>query len=247
MKLLKLHAILFFVLLINNSCWAGSKKEEIVEIKTGMGNIYIWLYKETPVHRANFLKLVKQGFYNQTIFHRVIKDFMIQGGDPYSRMEEKKDSVGHGGPGYTLEAEIKPEFFHKRGVLAAARMPDNVNPQRRSSGSQFYIMQGRKFTDEELNNIERSIGLTLKDPNFKFTEAQRNIYKESGGAPWLDRQYTIFGEVISGMDVVDKIAEVEKIPVDRPKEDIKITMRIIRISLKELNKKYKYIPPVINK
>jgi peptidyl-prolyl cis-trans isomerase B (cyclophilin B) len=237
-----LPPFILFIFLINTVCFAKPRKEQIVEIKTTYGNIYVWLYKETPLHRANFLKLVKEGFYNNTIFHRVIKDFMIQGGDPYSRMEEKKDSIGHGGPGYTIEAEIKPQFFHKRGVLAAARMPDNVNPQRRSSGSQFYIMQGRKFSDDELKNIERSIGLSIKDPNFKFTDEQLAVYKEIGGAPWLDRQYTIFGEVISGMDVVDKIASVEKIPVDRPKEDIKINMKIINISLKNLKKKYNYQP-----
>ncbi|MBU2649482.1 MAG: peptidylprolyl isomerase [Bacteroidetes bacterium] len=162
-------------------------------IKTSMGDIHGILYDETPGHRDNFIKLANEGWYDGSRFHRVIRDFMIQGGG-------NKD--GQLDPGYSLPAEIVPDKFHKRGALAAARMGDEVNPERKSSGCQFYIVQGRKFGDEELNAIEQRF-------NMKMSTKQRQAYKSSGGAPHLDGTYTIFGEIISGMDVVDRIASVE--------------------------------------
>jgi len=162
-------------------------------IKTSMGDIHGILYDETPGHRDNFIKLANEGWYDGSRFHRVIRDFMIQGGG-------NKD--GQLDPGYSLPAEIVPDKFHKRGALAAARMGDEVNPERKSSGCQFYIVQGKKFGDDELNAIEQRF-------NIKLSTKQRQAYKGVGGAPHLDGTYTIFGEIISGMDVVDKIASVE--------------------------------------
>ena len=247
-----------------------------VVIKTNFGTITIKLYNETPIHRDNFIRLVKKHYYDNLLFHRVIKNFMIQAGDPYSKIAKKGTSLGNGGPGYTLPAEIKPGLFHKRGALAAAREPDNVNPKKRSSGSQFYIVQGRKFTDDELDKMEKRIqnsqrnelaikflskpenramkfkldslyknhmtdeiqkfskkiiDKAMKEANqtlFKYTPEEREVYKTKGGAPHLDSQYTVFGEVISGFDVLDKIANVETNPNDRPFQDIRIiSMKII--------------------
>ena len=193
-----------------------------VLIKTTMGDITIKLYDKTQVHKQNFLKLVNKGFYNGILFHRVIKDFMIQTGDPVSKTATPGQQLGSGGPGYTLPAEICPEYFHKRGAIAAARTGDQVNPTRRSSGSQFYIVTGKVYTDSELDNLERRL-------NTKFTDEQRKAYTTIGGTPFLDGQYTVFGEVIKGMDVVDKISQVETNKQDRPVNDVKIIkMQVMR-------------------
>ena len=217
MKKIYLLSIVFLVILGTFSC---KEKEIIVQISTEYGDIKIKLYSETPLHRDNFVKLTKEGFYNGTLFHRVIQNFMIQGGDPDSKDAKPDVMLGNGGPGYTIPAEIVSHLFHKKGALAAARMGDNVNPKRESSGSQFYIVHGQKFNDEQMNMMENQL-------NIKFTEEQRNIYKTIGGTPHLDTQYTVFGEVIEGLDVVDKIAASKTANANRPEKDIKMTIKII--------------------
>jgi len=218
--------ILFSVLvlsLMSFSLFKGEKKETKVLLSTEYGNIKIKLFNETPQHRDNFIKLVKEGFYNETLFHRVIKDFMIQGGDPDSKNAQKGEFLGEGDVGYTIPAEFNTKLIHKRGALAAARQGDNVNPQKRSSGCQFYIVQGRKFTTEEIEKIEKS-----KEGRIEYTDEQYKTYETVGGTPHLDMDYTVFGEVIEGLDVVDKIAAVKRDRKDRPLEDIKITIKIIK-------------------
>ncbi|HEY9082423.1 MAG TPA: peptidylprolyl isomerase [Vicingaceae bacterium] len=205
------------------SLFKGEKKETKVLLSTEYGNIKIKLFNETPQHRDNFIKLVKEGFYNETLFHRVIKDFMIQGGDPDSKNAQKGEYLGEGDVGYTIPTEFNPKLIHKRGALAAARQGDNVNPQKRSSGCQFYIVQGRKFTTEEIERIEKS-----KQGRIEYTDEQYKTYETLGGTPHLDMDYTVFGEVIEGLDVVDKIAAVKRDRKDRPLEDIKITIKIIK-------------------
>lgn len=223
-------AILFFSLLLlafSAMSLSPGEKDEIVQIRTSYGDVYIRLYDDTPVHKANFIRLAKEGFFDSTLFHRVIENFMIQGGDPYSRTAGKEDSIGEGGPGYLLDAEFRENHFHKRGVIAAARNGDDVNPERKSDGSQFYIVQGKKFTDEELDKYELRVQKALKDSLWKYSDAQRTYYKTTGGTPWLDQQYTIFGEVIRGMEVVDKIAAVKRNKKDRPLEDIRMDVNIV--------------------
>jgi len=192
-----------------------------VRITTELGVIVLKLYNETPKHRDNFIKLAQEGFYNGTLFHRVIRQFMIQGGDPNSRNAPSGQPLGTGGPEYTIEAEIIPGFFHKRGALAAARMGDQVNPERRSSGSQFYIVQGRVFTPGELDMMEQQTRRA-------FTPQQRIAYTTVGGTPHLDNAYTVFGEVIEGLDVVEKISLVATGRGDRPLEDVSMTVEVIR-------------------
>ena len=196
-----------------------------VIIHTSVGDIAVKLFDETPKHKENFLKLASEHFYDSTTFHRVIKDFMIQGGDPFSKDPAKKNLAGTGGTGYTIPAEILPQFFHQKGMLAAARMGDAVNPKRESSGCQFYIVQGKKFTKEELDNAENRIKGQLGG-DFKFSEAARKGYMEVGGSPWLDQQYTIFGEVVGGLDVMEKIGTTPVAPGDRPLQDITMTMEV---------------------
>lgn len=195
----------------------------IVEIETNFGNITIALSDSTPKHRDNFIKLVKQGFFDSLLFHRVIKDFMIQGGDPDSKRAVPGQMLGNGGPGYTVPAEFNDSLFHKKGMLAAARMGDDVNPQRASSGSQFYIVQGKKFTDEELNRLEQ-----MRMGGKKIPAARREVYKTIGGTPHLDGGYTVFGEVTSGLEVIDKIAAVPTGPANRPQNDVRMRIRIVR-------------------
>jgi cyclophilin family peptidyl-prolyl cis-trans isomerase len=191
-----------------------------VVIKTSLGDITILLYNETPLHRDNFIKLVEQSYYDGTLFHRVIKEFMIQGGDPDSKTAVAGQQLGNGGPNYTIPAEFNPKFFHKKGALAAARQPDQVNPKKESSGSQFYIVQGKKYTDAELAMLEAKLGI-------KFSAAQKQAYKEVGGTPFLDMNYTVFGKVVYGMSVIDKIAAVVKDKNDRPISDIKMSVSIL--------------------
>ncbi len=186
-----------------------------VKIETTKGTMTVMLYDDTPLHRDNFVKLAESGFYEDLLFHRVIKNFMIQGGDPESKEAPAGKSLGMGGPGYTIPAEIQSNRFHKKGALAAARTGDQVNPKRESSGSQFYIVQGQKYTDMQLDNLEKQMGI-------KFTDQQRDSYVEEGGTPHLDNQYTVFGEVTEGINVIDKIAAVETARGDRPIEDVKI-------------------------
>lgn len=181
-------------------------------ITTQYGKIELMLYNNTPKHRDNFVKLAKKHFYDGTLFHRVIPEFMIQGGDPDSKTAKPGQMLGNGDAGYTIPAEFRSEYYHKRGALAAAR--DN-NPQKASSGCQFYIVVGKKFTDAELDQIEKRNGM-------KYTPEQREVYKTIGGTPHLDDNYTVYGEVTRGMDIVDKIVSAPRDANDRPKEDQKM-------------------------
>lgn len=187
--------------------------ERKVRIETTKGNITIKLYNGTPKHRDNFIKLVTESFYNGVIFHRVIKGFMIQTGDPNSKNPKPGASYGTGGPGYTIPAEFNSAYIHKKGALAAARLGDNVNPKKESSGSQFYIVQGRKYSEPEINQLISAYGKS-------YTPQQKEIYKTIGGTPFLDADYTVFGEVTEGLDIVDAIANSKTLPGDRPAEDI---------------------------
>lgn len=199
-----------------------NQKETVVLISTSKGDIKIKLYNETPLHRDNFIKLVNESYFDGILFHRVIKGFMIQTGDPDSKTAKSGQMLGNGGPNYTIPAEIVSKYFHKKGALAAARTGDSMNPKRESSGSQFYIVQGKKFTDDELNMYESRLKV-------KFSKEQRDAYKTVGGAPHLDGSYTIFGEVVSGLNVIDAISEVKCDKNDRPLEDIKIiSVKIIK-------------------
>lgn len=255
-----------------------------VRMKTNMGDVTILLYDETPLHRDNFVKLVNDGFYEGLLFHRVIKEFMIQGGDPESKGAAKGTQLGAGGPGYTIPAEIKQGLYHKKGALSAARQGDNVNPEKRSSGSQFYIVTGKITSKSQLESMalnmnkqaeDQLIGACLQDPKNKefmdkyaalqkkyqtgdaaakqeaeaefaslieeirpialqdyvpvsYTEEQIKTYETIGGAPFLDNNYTVFGEVLEGLDIVDKIGVVATAPGDRPLEDVIIlSMEII--------------------
>lgn len=191
-----------------------------VLLETNYGNMRIRLRDETPLHRDNFLKLVKNRYYNNILFHRVIHQFMIQAGDPDSKKAPAGKPLGNGGPGYTVAAEFRPDLFHKKGVIAAARKGDDVNPERASSGSQFYIVQGKLWTDEELDNLEAT---RLKGR--QIPPEHRAAYRSTGGSPHLDQGYTVFGELISGFEVLDSIAAVttSKGPdKDRPLKDVVI-------------------------
>lgn len=192
------------------------RKRDIL-IQTTMGDIVVRLSDSTPLHRDNYLRLAKVGYFDSILFHRVIKDFMIQGGDPNSKTAAKGQPLGNGGPSYRIPAEFRTSLFHKKGVIAAAR--DN-NPEKSSSGSQFYIVQGKKFTDAELDNLEKT-----RLGGRKIPLVQREVYKTIGGTPHLDQTYTVFGEVVKGIEVVDKIASVETskgTDRDRPLEDVRI-------------------------
>ena len=278
----KLIAFLLMAATIN-SCGAGtsqnakaqsSDNETKVLIKTTAGDITIKLYNETPQHRDNFIKLVQEHFYDSILFHRVIKDFMVQAGDPESKNADKGVQLGAGGPGYTIPAEfVYPKYFHKRGALSAARQADQVNPERNSSGSQFYIVTGKKYGKYDLQDMEQQLrqkqgqgifdrlvaqnmdsimnmqmagdrdgiiklqtelndktNQILKEQGpFKFTQEQVNAYMNEGGTPFLDNDYTVFGEVIDGMKTVDKIESSGTDMSDRPRKDIRIlTMEIIK-------------------
>ena len=234
-----------------------------VLLQTNLGDITLRLYDETPQHRDNFLRLVREGYYNGTLFHRVIRDFMVQGGDPDSVNAPAGKRLGTGGPDYTLEAEIHPALFHKRGALAAARQGDEVNPERRSSGSQFYIVWGQTYSDGQLRQMGKQLEMQRLQSIFQalaanhraeilqlrrdrnrtglqelqdrlaaeaetkaktlgpvLTEAQMEVYSSVGGTPHLDGQYTVFGEVVEGLDIVDRIQQVETLSGDRPKADV---------------------------
>jgi len=192
----------------------GFTQEKMVKfiIHTDYGDIKGLLYNDTPQHRDNFVKLINEGWYNGSIFHRVIENFMIQGG---------QNASGKADPGYTVPAEILPSHFHKKGALSAARMGDQVNPEKASSGSQFYVVQGQVFNEPMLDQMEARTG-------FKYTPEQRETYGSVGGTPHLDGAYTVFGQVADGFDVIDKIAAVTTGPGDKPVEDVKMTIEIIK-------------------
>ena len=274
--------ILLIILTISfcglTACKTGTKKggdmdkETLVKIETTVGDIEVKLYNETPKHRDNFIKLVKDGVYEGTLFHRVIKDFMIQAGDPDSKNAPKGKMLGTGDVGYTVPAEfVYPKYFHKKGALSAARQGDEVNPNKESSGCQFYIVTGKVFSDSTLLNMEQqknqnkvteafnalaqkhmkeiykmrkandqdglyALQDTLfiqaeaeaaKQPDFHFTPEQIKAYTTVGGTPHLDGEYTVFGEVVEGMDIVDKIQQVKTDRSDRPEEDVKIKKVVV--------------------
>lgn len=202
-----------------NSAYSPSR----IQLATDSGVIVLRLYNKTPLHRDNFIKLVKQHYFDSLLFHRVIQNFMIQGGDPNSKNALPRIQLGNGGPGYTIPAEFDSTLFHKKGVLAAARTGDNQNPTKASSGSQFYIVQGKVFNDAGLDSVE-----TFRLKGRKLPLAHREVYKTIGGTPHLDMNYTVFGEVESGLAVVDKIASAARDSNNRPFTDIRIKMKIIR-------------------
>ncbi len=205
---------------VENISESNTKNENtMVIISTPFGDMKVKLYDETPLHRDNFIKLAREGFYDGLLFHRVIQGFMIQGGDPNSKNAPAGQSLGSGGPGYTIPAEFNPDLIHKKGALSAARLGDQVNPKRASSGSQFYIVQGKPLSSSELDNYTYRTGVS-------YTPEQKKIYEELGGTPFLDMQYTVFGEVVEGLDVIDKIAAVRTAPGDRPIEDVKFTVKV---------------------
>jgi len=208
---------------------------QLVELSTKFGSMTIMLYNETPQHRDNFVRLVQEGFYNDLLFHRVIKQFMVQGGDPASKNAEAGAALGSGGPGYTVPAEFNNALIHKKGALSAARMGDNVNPKRASSGSQFYIVQGQTYTPESLTSMAARSGR-------EYTDEQKNAYATQGGTPHLDGQYTVFGQVIKGLEIVDQIAAVPTDSRDRPVENVTMTLTLLKPEkldklLKELEEK----------
>ena len=190
----------------------------LIEIQTEFGNMLVRLYDETPLHRDNMIKLIESGFYNDLLFHRVINGFMIQGGDPESRNAPPSKQLGGGGPSYTIPAEFVDTIFHKKGALCAARTD---NPQKASSGCQFYIVQGNVIPSDQIQMLEMQRGIVLN-------QKQKEIYTTIGGTPHLDRNYTVFGEVISGLDVIDKIAAVKTAPGDRPVQDVHMKMKVIK-------------------
>jgi cyclophilin family peptidyl-prolyl cis-trans isomerase len=260
------------VLSIAVSCGGNAKTtaEKIVSIKTDFGEIKVKLYDDTPKHKENFIKLVNDGFYDDLLFHRVMINFMIQGGDPKSKNADPSAMLGNGGPGYTIPAEILPIHFHKKGALAAARLGGPQNPAKESSGSQFYIVQGKVFRPGELDTLEMAINKQRKElvfrdrlnveknkldefqknndragfdiyiaeiraetdsiynagQKFSLNQEQREIYTTIGGYPSLDGEYTVFGEVLEGLDVLDKIAAVKTNKANRPMEDVRMKIEL---------------------
>jgi len=269
---------MFFIVLVlfasGISCGSSDKKsnKNIVTIKTEFGDIKVKLYEETTEHRNNFLKLVNDGFYNDLLFHRIIENFMIQGGDSDSKNAEPGIRLGGGSPGYTIPAELIPKYFHKKGALAAARKGGPANPEKRSSGSQFYIIQGKTFRSGELdtmiisknnklknellqknlkgasnelnefraNNNQQGFNICVAEireevdsiyevnPKFTMSEEQITAYTTIGGYPSLDGEYTVFGEVVEGLDVLDKIAAVEVDERNRPRTDVKMQVEMAK-------------------
>ena len=207
----KLTLIILIIFGLMNTTDAQNKVTRFV-IKTEFGDMKGFLYNETPLHRDNFVKLVNQGWYNNSPFHRVIRNFMIQGG---------QNADGRLDPGYKVPAEFKPGLIHKKGALAAARMGDQVNPKKESSGSQFYIVQGTKVDEKSLASFSARSGM-------QYTQEQTRIYGELGGPPHLDGGYTVFGEITEGFDVLDKIAAVKTLPGDKPEKDVKMSVQILK-------------------
>lgn len=289
-------SILLFCCLLTACAQTKKGDESVVTIKTNHGDMVAILYNETPKHKENFIKLINQKFFDSLLFHRVIPEFMIQGGDPNSKKAAAGQSLGNGGPGYTIDAEFQPHLFHERGALSAARLGDQMNPAKASSGSQFYIVQGKKSTAEELDQLQQNISNNRKSmllreilmmpqyasvmqlinekqqaqdgawlneffeksdtliqkakPDYKpfaFTPEQKTIYSTVGGTPFLDGDYTVFGKVIKGLEVVDKIAALPKDSQNRPTEDVRMTVTVTQMSRKKIEKEYGYIFPEAKK
>ena len=265
----------------------AQKKDHLVTIKTSYGDMVAILYDETPKHKENFIKLAKEHYYDSLLFHRVIEGFMIQGGDPESKNAGMNRRLGNGGPGYTIPAEFNPKLIHEKGALSAARLGDAINPEKASSGSQFYIVHGTKHTEEQLKVDPQKLNQSLqqffqKPENSAYRDSlttfvqrrdekgfqayleslrpvvekqlgisvERDIspeivekYKTVGGTPQLDGQYTVFGKVISGLEVIDKIATAPRGANDRPLEDIRMTITVEEVSRRQIEKTYGYSYP----
>lgn len=270
--------ISFLIFICSNKAKCQTYSKETILISTSYGNMKVKLFNETPLHRDNFIKLVKQGFYDSLLFHRVINHFVIQGGDPDSKSADDTASLGNGGVDYWIPAEFNKKLYHKKGMLAAAREDDEVNPYKESSGSQFYIVMGKTFDSVGLQKAELRVNKTIvqkinynvafsgkskalreyylrltkeektdslkyvsrqltdsvsieryiKTPHFTFTPEQKKIYATLGGTPHLDMNYTIFGEIVEGLDVIDKIAAVKTDKNDRPEENVRMKISIIK-------------------
>jgi len=225
---MKMYAsgLIVLLLMLGNSAThmlraQNATEERLVKIESSMGNMLIKLYNETPAHRDNMLKLIQEDFFDKQLFHRVIKDFMIQGGDPNSVGAPRGQRLGTGGPGYTVPAEFNPKLFHKKGALAAARQGDQVNPQKASSASQFYLVQGKVLSPEEIDYFKQS-------GSIEFTEEAIEAYTTIGGTPHLDGSYTVFGEIVEGLDVMDRIAATQTDSYDRPIEDVVYSISIVK-------------------
>ena len=213
---------LCFILLSLTLSFSGIAQDRTqVLIRTSLGDILLELYDETPQHRDNFIKLVSEGYYDGSLFHRVMPNFMIQGGDPESKTAKAGQALGTGGPGYRIPAEFVSRLFHKKGALAAAREPDAINPKKASSGSQFYIVEGQVFEREQLLLFAQRMGVT-------FSEEQIAAYCSVGGKPHLDGAYTVFGEVIKGLEVVEKATNMKRDQKNRPLKDLKMSIKIIK-------------------
>jgi cyclophilin family peptidyl-prolyl cis-trans isomerase len=227
MKKISFLVIFFAATLLSSAQVATNQKVNkakgtMIEMVTSQGKITLRLYDETPLHRDNFLKLVENHTYDGLLFHRVIKNFMVQAGDPKSRDAKPGQPLGDGTLGYTVPAEFRPELIHKRGALCAARQGDQVNPKKASSATQFYIVQGQVWDDKTLDMMEQRFGK-------KFTAEQRKVYTTVGGTPHLDGDYTVFGEVVDGMEVINKISDLPCDRMDRPVEDVKIiSVKVIK-------------------
>ena len=201
-----------------------------VRIKTEFGDMVVELSNQTPKHRDNFIELVDNGFYDSLLFHRVINEFMIQGGDPASRTASLSTPLGAGGPGYQVPAEITTDLLHFKGAIAAARQGDAMNPERKSSGSQFYLVHGRPFSKEEMLTIEArnfGPGVDAGEP-FKYSDEAIERYMSDGGTPFLDNNYTVFGYVVEGLDIIDSVAAVPTGAGNRPLGDVRMAMEVIR-------------------
>jgi cyclophilin family peptidyl-prolyl cis-trans isomerase len=223
MKKIFIASIAVSLLLCGNICCQNERSESRTQvlILTDSGNMKFVLYDETKLHKENFIKLVKDGYFDDQLFHRLIRDFMIQGGDPNSKNAERGELLGQGGPGYTIPAEIDPKYFHKKGALAAARKGDDLNPSKESSGSQFFIVKGSLFTNDQLNFM---VSEKMHAP---FTVSETEAYTTIGGSPHLDGEYTVFGELIEGFEVLDKLMNVPADAYDRPLNDIRFRIKIL--------------------
>jgi peptidyl-prolyl cis-trans isomerase B (cyclophilin B) len=267
----------------------AQKKDYVITIKTDFGDMVAILYDETPKHKANFIKLVKEQYYDSLLFHRIIEGFMIQGGDPESKKAASGKRLGNGGPGYTVDAEINPKLFHQKGALSAARLGDQINPSKASSGSQFYIVQGKKMSEHEIRIDQQKFGAAMqqffqkpenaacRDSVSKLYQArdyaayekyilslkpvaekqvgistERDVlpelvkaYSTTGGTPSLDGQYTVFGQVIKGLEVIDKIAAQPKDAADRPLADVRMKITVEEVAKSKITKLYGYVYPEV--
>ena len=291
--MIKTITTIFVFILLITSC-AQERKDAVITIKTSHGDMVAILYDETPKHKENFIKLAREHFFDSTLFHRVISGFMIQGGDPESKKAKPGQHLGNGGPGYTVDAEFNPKFFHEKGALSAARLSDQANPTKASSGSQFYVVQGTVLSAADAENLKydqmklmTGLRKMFEDPANKplldslnqlyyagdvpaytrrlnelaprvekatgtkvtreISEEKKKIYTTVGGAPHLDGDYTVFGKVIKGVEVIDKIASVQRDGAERPLEDIRMTITVEDMPRKKITKEYGYIYPTIKK